>query len=76
VYHQNLNPTNHLALSALLAALPLFTLLVLLGGLKWEAHRAGQAALVVALGVAVFGYSMPAGQALDAGVEGAAPARY
>jgi lactate permease len=72
VYHQNFNPTNHLAASALLAALPLFTLLVLLGGLKWKAHWAGLAALAVALAVAVFGYSMPVSQALDAGVEGAA----
>jgi lactate permease len=37
-FHQNFNPTNHLWLSALLAALPLLALLGLLGGFKWKAH--------------------------------------
>src|SRR5215469_9156481 len=36
VYHQNFNPTGHLWLSALLAALPLLALLGLLGGLRWR----------------------------------------
>jgi lactate permease len=61
-----------LALSALVAALPLLTLFVLLGGLRWKAWQAGLAALVVALLVAVFAFGMPAGQALLAAGEGAA----
>ena len=61
-----------LALSALVAALPLVTLFVLLGGLRLKAWQAGLASLVVALGVAVFAFRMPAGQALLAATEGAA----
>jgi len=61
-----------LALSALVAALPLITLFVLLGGLRLKAWQAGLASLVVALGVAVFAFQMPAGQALLAASEGAA----
>jgi lactate permease len=76
VYKQNFNPTGSLWLSALLAALPLLTLLVLLGGLKWKAHWAGAAALAVGLLVAIFGYSMGVGQALDAAVFGAALSVY
>ncbi|MGH8791095.1 MAG: L-lactate permease, partial [Stackebrandtia sp.] len=72
VYTQTFNPTGSLALSALLAALPLVTLLALLGGLKWKAHWAGLASLAVALAVAVVGYGMPGAQALNAGAFGAA----
>ncbi|MGB7982157.1 MAG: L-lactate permease, partial [Candidatus Nanopelagicales bacterium] len=61
-----------LALSALVAALPLLTLFVLLGALRWKAWQAGLASLVVALGVAIFAFGMPAGQALLAASEGAA----
>src|SRR3954467_8878496 len=76
VYRQNFNPTGHLWLSALLAALPLFVLLFLLGGLRWKAHWASLVALVVAVLVAVLpgsaGYHMPLGLALDSGLFGAA----
>lgn len=61
-----------LALSALVAALPLLTLFVLLGALRWKAWQAGLASLVVALAVAIFAFGMPAGQALLAATEGAA----
>lgn len=61
-----------LALSALIAALPLVTLFVLLGALRWKAWQAGLASLVVALGVAIFAFGMPAGQALLSATEGAA----
>lgn len=61
-----------LALSAIVAALPLLTLFILLGGLRWKAWQAGLASLVVALGVAVFAFGMPAGQALLSASEGAA----
>ncbi|MEZ0071970.1 L-lactate permease [Planotetraspora sp. GP83] len=72
MFQQNFNPTGSLLLSALLAALPLATVLVLLGVLKWKAHWAGLAALAVGLVVAVAAYKMPVGQALDAGLFGAA----
>jgi lactate permease len=71
-YHQNFNPTGHLWLSALFAALSLLALLGLLGGLKWKAHRAGLAGLLVALIIGVTAFKMPVGQALSAGVYGAA----
>src|SRR5258706_473529 len=73
VYHQNFNPTGHLWLSALLAALPLLALLGLLGGLRWRAHWAGLASLVVAVLVAVLTYKMSVGDALNSGLNGAAP---
>jgi lactate permease len=72
-YTQHFDPVgNSLFLSSLFAALPLVTLFVLLGGLKKKAHVAAIAALVVAILVAVIVYSMPALQAIDAGIEGAA----
>jgi len=72
MYTQNLNPTGSLTVSALLASLPLLALLVTLGGLKWRAHWAGATALVISIGIAIVAYHMPLGQALNAGVFGAA----
>jgi len=73
MFQQVANPVGgSLALSALVAALPLLTLFVLLGALRWKAWQAGLASLVVALGVAIFAFGMPAGQALLAASEGAA----
>jgi lactate permease len=72
-YTQHFDPVgNSLFASAIFAALPLVTLFVLLGGLKWKAQWAALAALVVAILVAIIVYSMPVGQALDSGLEGAA----
>ncbi|GAA0317204.1 L-lactate permease [Actinoallomurus spadix] len=68
-----LDPVAHsLAWSSLVAALPLLTLFVLLGGLRMRAWTASLVALAVALAVAVWAYGMPAGQAALAGTEGAA----
>jgi lactate permease len=61
-----------LALSALVAALPLLTLFVLLGALKWKAWQAGLTSLVVAVVVAVVFFGMPASQALITATEGGA----
>jgi lactate permease len=73
MFQQVANPVwGSLALSALVAALPLLTLFVLLGALRWKAWQAGIASLVVALAVAIFAFGMPAGQALLAASEGAA----
>ncbi|OLB78844.1 MAG: lactate transporter [Actinobacteria bacterium 13_2_20CM_2_71_6] len=75
MYRQNFNPTGHLWLSALLAALPLVALLFLLGGLRWKAHWASLTALAVAFLVAILpgslGFHMPIGLALDSGLFGA-----
>ncbi|TML20655.1 MAG: L-lactate permease, partial [Actinobacteria bacterium] len=72
VYQQNLNPSGSLWLSAILAALPLFTLLFLLGGLRWKAHWASLSALVVSLLVALLVYKMGVGDAVNSGAYGIA----
>lgn len=60
-----------LALSALVAATPLVTVLVLLGAVRVRAHRAGLTGLAVAVATACLGYGMPAGQALSSAAQGA-----
>jgi lactate permease len=73
MYKQVLDPVaNSLGWSTLFAVLPLATLFVLLGGLRLKAHVAALWSLLVALLVAIIVYSMPVGQALDSGLEGAA----
>jgi lactate permease len=72
-YRQIFDPVaDSLGWSALCAALPLVTLFVLLGGLRWKAWKASAVSLGVALAVAVTAYSMPVGQAALAASEGAA----
>src|SRR3954454_14050078 len=71
-YTQHFDPVRaSLFASGIFAALPLITLFVTLGGLRWKAHWAAVASLVVAILVAVIVYSMPVGQAIDSGSEGA-----
>jgi lactate permease len=73
MYKQVLDPVGgSLFLSALVALIPLATLFILLGGLRLKAPIAAALALLSALLVAIIAYSMPVGQALDAGLEGAA----
>ncbi|MCZ2523784.1 L-lactate permease [Streptomyces sp. HB2AG] len=60
-----------LALSALVACLPLLLFFVLLGGLRLKAHWAGLASLALAVVVAVAGYGMPTGLALLSASQGA-----
>jgi lactate permease len=73
MYKQVLDPVgDSLFASTLFAVLPIVALFVLLGGLRLRAHVAALISLVVAILVAVIVYSMPVGQALDAGLEGAA----
>jgi lactate permease len=73
MYKQVYDPVGHsLGLSTIFAVLPLVTLFLLLGGLRMRAQWAALVSLAVAVVVAVAVYPMPAGQALDAGVEGAA----
>jgi lactate permease len=61
-----------LFLTSLFAALPLATLFVLLGVIRMRAWLAALISLAVAMLVAVIAYSMPIGQTLIAGTEGAA----
>jgi lactate permease len=76
VYQQNFNPTGSLWLSALFAALPLVTVLVLLGVFKWRAHWAGLSGLLASLLVAVFVYKMDVSPALNSAFFGAARSVY
>ena len=64
MYIQNDTPLGgSLALSSLVAVLPLLTLFVLLGGLRVRAWLASLIGLAVALLVAILAYGMPVGQA-------------
>jgi len=73
VYQQILDPVAHsLALSSLVAALPLVLLFVMLGVLRVTAWVASLVSLVLAVVLAILVYGMPMGQALLAGTEGAA----
>jgi lactate permease len=73
MYKQVLDPVgDSLFLSTIFAVLPLVTLFILLGGLKLKAHVAALWSLLVGILVAIIVYSMPVGQTLDAGAEGAA----
>jgi lactate permease len=72
MYQQIYDPVaNSLGWSSLFAVLPLVALFVMLGVLKIPAHWAALTALGVSIIVALAAYSMPLGQALDAGWEGA-----
>ncbi|HEX4032019.1 MAG TPA: lactate permease LctP family transporter [Terracidiphilus sp.] len=61
-----------LGISALISALPIFTLLFLLGVLRKPAWFAGVVGLAVALVVAILGYGMPTSAAVSAAVFGGA----
>ena len=61
-----------LFVTALVAMVPLLLLFVMLGVLRISAWKAALASLAVAVLIAVIAYSMPVGQALLAGTEGAA----
>src|ERR1700730_1178137 len=71
MWNQVYNPFNNSALSTIVAALPVVTLLVLIASNKVKAHIAAIAALVVANLVAIFIFTMPAGMSLRATVLGA-----
>jgi lactate permease len=73
MYKQVLDPVgDSLLYSTLFAVLPIVALFVLLGGLRLAAHVAALISLGVSILVAIIVYSMPVGQTLDAGLEGAA----
>lgn len=62
---------DNLFLSSLVALLPLITVFVTLGVLRWRAHWAGLAALAVSLVIAVSVYGMPADLAGLSATQGA-----
>ena len=72
-YQQSLTAVgDSLALTALLATLPLLTVFILLGVLKVKAQWAGLAGVAVALAVAVLGMGMPLNLGLLSAGQGAA----
>ncbi|MBV9941031.1 MAG: L-lactate permease [Solirubrobacterales bacterium] len=72
MYKQVLDPVSHsLGLTAIFAVLPLAVLFILLGGFRMKAQWASLIALGVSILIALIVYSMPIGQAADAGLEGA-----
>ena len=65
MFHQLLTPVgDSLALSALVALLPIATVLVVLGVLRKPAWQAALLGLLVALGIAVTLWHMPANLAI------------
>ncbi|MFD5034263.1 L-lactate permease [Streptomyces sp. NPDC058405] len=71
MFVQQLEPVaDSLALSALVAALPLATVLILLGAVRMKAHLAGLIGLAVAVLVGWLTFGMPLGQTLSAGAQG------
>jgi lactate permease len=69
-WQQIYDPLGNMALSTLLAAVPVVVMLVGLGFLHLKAHIAAGAGLVAALAIAVFVYSMPVGMAGNAALLG------
>src|SRR4051794_13447779 len=73
MYKQVLDPVgDSLFLSTLVACLPIVALFVALGGMRLAAHVSAAISLAFAILIAILVYSMPVGQTLDAGLEGAA----
>lgn len=72
MFHQLLTPVgDSLALSALVALLPIATVLVVLGVLRKPAWQAALLGLLVALGIAVTLWHMPANLAIASALNGA-----
>jgi lactate permease len=69
---QNYDPLHNAALSTLLAALPIVTLLSAIAILKIRIHYAALLGLAIALAVALLGYQMPASTAAATAIYGAA----
>ena len=63
MWNQVYNPFSNEALSTLVAAIPVVTLLALIASGKVKAHFAAVIALVAALVVAVYAFTMPGGMA-------------
>ena len=71
MWNQVYDPFDSAVISTLAAALPVVSLLVLIASGKVKAHYAAVIALVIAILVAIFLFTMPAGLALRAAVLGA-----
>lgn len=69
-YQPDIAPVGSLWLSALIGLLPLLTIFLTLGVLRWKAHIAGLTALAVAIAVAVLFWRMPVNLAVLSATEG------
>ncbi|MBK7721299.1 MAG: L-lactate permease [Austwickia sp.] len=69
-YQPDIAPVGSLWLSALIGLLPLVTVFVTLGWLRWKAHHAGLTALAVAILVAALFWKMPIHLAVLSATEG------
>jgi lactate permease len=72
MWNQVYDPLNQPALSTLMAAIPVVTLLVLLASGKMQAHLAALVALAAAILVATVVFTMPPGHAIRAALLGVA----
>ncbi|WP_328459026.1 L-lactate permease [Amycolatopsis sp. NBC_00438] len=72
MFVQDVTPLGSLGLSALVAVLPLATVLVLLGVVRMRAHHAALIGLLVALVVGIAAFGMPIVQAVSGALSGAA----
>ncbi len=71
MWSQVYNPLGSAVLSTVIAAVPVVVLLGLIAFAHMQAHIAALITLVVALCVAIFGFTMPTGMALEAAYLGA-----
>ncbi len=72
VWQQHYNPLGHWVLSTLIAALPVAVLLASIALWHVRIHLAATVGLLLAWGIAVFVYRMPAGAATAAAIFGGA----
>ena len=70
-FRPDLSPLGPLWLSALIGFVPIITIFVTLGVLRWKAHLAGLATLAVSILIAVTAWRMPVNLALLSATEGA-----
>jgi lactate permease len=71
MWNQVYNPFDNAVLSTVAAALPVVTLLLLIASNRVKAPIAAIVALLVAIGVAVYAFTMPPGLAIRAAILGA-----
>ncbi|AXS80020.1 L-lactate permease [Dechloromonas sp. HYN0024] len=71
IWQQIYDPLGSIGLSALLASVPVVVMLAALAFFHVKAHVAALLALISALGIAIFGFGMPANMATDAAIFGA-----
>ncbi len=69
-FRPNTNPLGHQWLSALVAFLPVLSMVITLGALRWKAHLAAIFSWGVALLIAVIAFKMPIGLAVASSAHG------